>query len=43
MVIDALLVPNGITFGKVGMYELTGYINNINAEHTQVLMEFGSN
>lgn len=42
MVIDALLVPNGITFGKAGMYELTGYINNINAEHTQVLMEFGS-
>ncbi len=43
MVIDALLVPNGITFGKAGMYELTGYINNINAENTQVLMEFGSN
>ena len=43
MVIDALLVPNGITLGKAGMYELTGYINNVNAENTQVLMEFGSN
>ncbi|MFR8010533.1 MAG: DNRLRE domain-containing protein [Clostridia bacterium] len=43
MVIDALLMPNGVTLGEAGMYELTGYINNINAEQTQVLMEFGSN
>ncbi|MFR8011660.1 MAG: RHS repeat-associated core domain-containing protein [Clostridia bacterium] len=41
--IDALLMPNGVTLGEAGMYELTGYINNINAENTQVLMEFGSN
>ena len=43
MVKNELLIPNGITLKTAFEYELTGYINNINTEHTQVLMEFGSN
>lgn len=43
MVKDELLIPNDIGILKASQYELTGYINDVNTEYTQVLMEFGSN
>lgn len=38
-----MLIPNGITSNTAINYELTGYINDINTEYTQVLTEFGAN
>ncbi len=43
MVKDELLIPNDISIWNASQYELTGYINDVNTEYTQVLMEFGSN
>ena len=43
MVRDELLIPNDISIWNAAQYELTGYINDVNSEYTQVLMEFGSN
>lgn len=43
MVKDELLIPNEISIWNASQYELTGYINDVNTEYTQVLMEFGSN
>lgn len=40
---DAILIPNGIKESDYSNYDITGYINNINAEYTQVLMEYGTN
>lgn len=40
---DAILIPNGIKKINYANYDLTGYINDINAEYTQVLMEYGTN
>ena len=42
-VVNEMLIPNDISVCKAGCYELTGYINDINTEHTQVLMEYGAN
>lgn len=43
MIEDEMLIPNGVNLFKACNYELTGYINDINAEYTQVLMEYGAN
>ena len=43
LIYDTLLIPNGVKECSLGDYDLTGYINNINAEYTQVLMEYGAN
>lgn len=43
MIRDEMLIPNGVTQNTAINYELTGYINDINTEHTQVLMEYGAN
>ena len=40
---NEMLIPNGINRLTAINYELTGYINDTNSEHTQVLMEFGAN
>jgi len=40
---NEMLIPNGINRLTAINYELTGYINDTNREHTQVLMEFGAN
>lgn len=43
MIKDEILIPNNINANSSINYELTGYINDINTEHTQVLMEYGAN
>ncbi|MDR1463690.1 MAG: RHS repeat-associated core domain-containing protein [Oscillospiraceae bacterium] len=43
LIVDELLVPNGVKPISYGLYELTGYVNDTNREHTQVLMEYGAN
>ena len=40
---DEMLVPNGVKPVSYVSYELTGYINDRNQAHTQVLMEYGAN
>lgn len=43
MIRDVLFVPNGIdTAYEEENYVLTGYINNINTQYTQVLVEYGT-
>ena len=43
MIRDILFVPNGIdTAYEEENYVLTGYINNINTQYTQVLVEYGT-
>lgn len=36
-----MLIPNGVNQWNKEMYELTGYINNVNTQYSQVLMEYG--
>ena len=43
MIRDEMLIPNGVDAKNSINYELTGYINDINSEYTQVLMEYGAN
>lgn len=43
VILNEMLIPNGITNNTAINYELTGYINDINTEYTQTLMEFGAN
>lgn len=41
---DTMLIPNGVDCTlELSNYDFTGYINNINAEYTQVLMEYAAN
>lgn len=42
MIMDEMLIPNGIDDKNAINYELTGYINDINTEYSQVLMEYGA-
>ena len=42
-ILNEMLIPNGVTNNTAINYELTGYINDINTEYTQTLMEFGAN
>ena len=42
VIMDEMLIPNGVTANTAINYELTGYINDINTEYTQTLMEFGA-
>jgi len=39
---DTMLIPNGVNEWNAELYELTGYINNINTQNTQVLMEYST-
>jgi RHS repeat-associated protein len=41
LVDETMLIPNGVNQWGKEQYELTGYINNINTQNTQVLMEYG--
>ena len=43
VILNEMLIPNGVTKNTAINYELTGYINDINTEYTQTLMEFGAN
>ena len=43
VILNEMLIPNGVTNNTAINYELTGYINDINTEYTQALMEFGAN
>ncbi len=43
VILNEMLIPNGVTNNTAINYELTGYINDINTEYTQTLMEFGAN
>ena len=43
VILNEMLIPNGVTQNTAINYELTGYINDINTEYTQTLMEFGAN
>ena len=43
VILNEMLIPNGVTNNTAINYELTGYINDINSEYTQVLTEFGAN
>ena len=43
VILNEMLIPNGVTQNTAINYELTGYINDINTEYTQNLMEFGAN
>lgn len=43
VILNEMLIPNGVTRNTAINYELTGYINDINSEYTQVLTEFGAN
>lgn len=41
---NTMLIPNGVTCSAdIAKYDFTGYINNINAAYTQVLVEYGAN
>ncbi len=41
---NTMLIPNNVDCSlELSQYDFTGYINNINSEYTQVLMEFGAN
>ena len=41
---NTMLIPNGVSSAvDMSRYDFTGYINNINAEYTQVLLEYGAN
>ena len=41
---NTMLIPNGVDCKlEISQYDFTGYVNNINAEYTQVLMEYGAN
>ena len=41
---NTMLIPNGVTCSAdISNYDFTGYINNINAAYTQVLVEYGAN
>ncbi|MBQ8209156.1 MAG: LysM peptidoglycan-binding domain-containing protein [Clostridia bacterium] len=40
---NIMLIPNGVDSCDFGDYDLTGYINNVNTEYTQVLMEYAAN
>lgn len=40
---NTMLIPNGVNSCDFGDYDLTGYINNVNTEYTQVLMEYAAN
>ena len=42
-ILNEMLIPNDVTNNTAINYELTGYINDINTEYTQTLMEFGAN
>ena len=39
---DEMLIPNGVKPISYGLYELTGYVNDTNREHSQVLLEYGA-
>ncbi len=43
MIKDEMLIPNGVSKNASINYELTGYINDVNTQYTQVLMEYGAN
>mgnify|MGYP004453643367 CR=1 FL=1 len=43
VILNEMLIPNGVTNNTAINYELTGYINDINTEYTQTLMAFGAN
>lgn len=43
VILNEMLIPNGVTNNTAINYELTGYINDINTRYTQTLMEFGAN
>lgn len=43
LVKNTLLIPNGVNSSSFADYDLTAYINNVNTEYTQVLMEYGAN
>ena len=43
VILNEMLIPNGVTNNTAINYELTGYINDVNSEYTQVLTEFGAN
>ena len=43
VILNEMLIPNGVTQNTAINYELTGYINDVNSEYTQVLTEFGAN
>ncbi|MBR2410787.1 MAG: hypothetical protein IKB08_03585 [Clostridia bacterium] len=40
---NTMLIPNGVSSSDFSDYDLTAYVNNINTEYTQVLMEYGAN
>lgn len=43
LIINSLFIPNGVKSCDYDDFDVTGYINNINAAYTQVLMEYGAN
>lgn len=44
LIMNTMLIPNGVDKTvELSNYDLTGYINNINSEYTQVLMEYAAN
>ena len=43
MIAEEMLIPNGVSCWNLNKYELTGYINDVNSEYTQTLMEYGAN
>jgi len=43
LIVDEMLVPNGVKPVNYVSYELTGYINDANRRYSQVLMEYGAN
>ncbi len=40
---DTMLLPTGANKTNIESFDLTGYINNVNQQYTQVLMEYGKN
>ncbi len=43
LIINSLFIPNGISSCEYYNFDVTGYINDINTQYTQVLMEYGAN
>ena len=40
---DVMLLPTGANKTNIESFDLTGYINDVNRQYTQVLMEYGKN
>ena len=40
---DVMLLPTGANKTNIESFDLTGYINDVNQQYTQVLMEYGKN